>query len=102
MDAYVYKADLYCKDCIKRIKVGLLTPVLDISNESTYDSDDYPKGPYPDGGGESDSPAHCAECHIHLENPLTSDGEDYVREQVFLKKNKVTKEWKEYYSYLFN
>jgi hypothetical protein len=52
----------------------------DLEDESSYDSDEYPKGPYPNGGGESDSPQHCADCREFLENPLTSDGYDYVRE----------------------
>lgn len=52
----------------------------DISDESSYDSDEWPKGPYPDGGGEADTPQHCAGCHEFLENPLTSDGYEYVRE----------------------
>lgn len=48
-------------------------------DEATYDSGDFPKGPFPDGGGESDSPTHCDHCGVFLENPLTSDGVDYVR-----------------------
>lgn len=59
----------------KRSKV--LTP--DTQDESTYDSGEYPKGPYGDGGGESDSPQHCGACHEFLENSLTSDGAEYVR-----------------------
>lgn len=31
-----------------------------------------------DGGGEADTPQHCANCGVPLENPLTSDGVHYV------------------------
>jgi len=56
MDAYVYCADLYCEECASfiRASVGRLN--------DTGDSEDYPQGPYEDGGGESDSPQHCYEC----------------------------------------
>lgn len=51
----------------------------DLSDESTFDSDDWPKGPYSDGGGgESDSPCHCDACGAFLWNPLTPDGAAYV------------------------
>lgn len=53
---------------------------VDSSDESSYDSDEFPKGPYLDGGGESDTPQHCGACHEFLENPLTDDGLEYVRE----------------------
>ena len=52
---------------------------FDPSNEHTWDSDDYPKGPYADGGGEADSPQFCAHCNAFLRNPLTADGLEYVR-----------------------
>lgn len=42
------------------------------------DTDTFPAGPTAEGGGESDSPAHCAECHLFLENPLARDGIEYV------------------------
>ena len=59
MDVYIYQADIYCEDCGKAIcedlaKKGGIPEDLDC-----YDSDEYPKGPYSDGGGEADSPQHC-------------------------------------------
>lgn len=62
MKVYIYAADIYCKDCGEAIcdrldKEGKAPP--DHFTESMYDSDEYPKGPYPDGGGKSDSPQHC-------------------------------------------
>ena len=70
MNAYVYRAALYCPDCAPR-----RTPDCD-------DSEHCPQGPYPDGAGEADSPQHCDSCNVFLENPLTSDGVEYVREQI--------------------
>jgi len=112
MDAYIYNAALWCPDCTRTIKKEL-KKTGDVpenpDDESSYDSDDYPKGPYSDGGGEADNPQHCDGCQVFLENPLTSDGEEYVREAVARdhenrkkgkRANPVTGEWKEYYDYL--
>jgi hypothetical protein len=76
MDAYIYRASLYCTDCAEDIQ-ALLT-----IDEGCDDSDTYPQGPYPNGGGEADFPQHCDNCGVHLENPLTNDGYTYVREAV--------------------
>lgn len=96
MDAYVYQASLWCSDCIRDMLLErddlmlnnegkgtkeLLEQVMAIygyHNESDYDSDDLPKGPYVDGGGEADTPQHCDGCSAFLENPLTQDGMNYV------------------------
>lgn len=79
MDVYVYQAALWCEECTSEICLEINLPQgADIENESSWDSDDYPKGPYNDGGGEADCPQHCDSCHIFLENPLTGDGVAYV------------------------
>jgi hypothetical protein len=83
MDAFIYQADLYCEDCAVAIMARLTEEgkrPADPFNEHTYDSDNYPKGPYPDGGGEADYFAHCAECREFLCNPLTSEGVRHVTE----------------------
>lgn len=79
MDAYVYQAALYCEDCGLAIRKRICEAGRQPANrdESTYDSDDYPKGPYPDGGGESDTPEHCNGCGVFLGNPLTQEGYRY-------------------------
>ena len=81
MNAFIYCADLFCPDCANAIKRDLdkqgKTP-----DGPDFDSDDYPQGPYSDGGGESDSPCHCGACGEPLENPLTSDGVNYVLETI--------------------
>jgi hypothetical protein len=108
MNVYLYKASLYCAPCGQAIKNALddsgQAPA-DPSNEYTFDSDDYPKGPYPDGGGESDSPQHCDACGVFLNNPLTQDGELYVIEAVSERPRAAWSaalvDWFEAYHYLF-
>ena len=112
MDAYIYRAAIYCEHCAQEI-------IIELEEEAAYgkpikhygDSEWYPQGPYMQGGGEADSPQHCDQCRMFLENPLTSDGEKYVREIVGdyqmrrahdCGKNEVIENWKEYYSMLWN
>ena len=40
----------------------------------TGDTGDFPQGPFPDGGGEADSPQHCGKCGEFLKNALTDYG----------------------------
>ena len=98
MQAYIYNADIYCSDCkkaiIKRLKNDGVEP-------TEFDSETWPQGPYENGGGEADSPNHCGGCHIFMENPLTSDGVDYVKHWVNqTPKSEVTKQWEEFYDYI--
>lgn len=104
MDAYIYQADIYCEECALRMREGcrLATPGV----EESGDSEDYPQGPYYDGGGEADSPQHCGSCRVFLENPLTGDGYDYVKEALQEQFNKfdaiksdVLAEWFNYYNF---
>ena len=76
--AYVYNAALICKSCGER-RIKRLTD-SGIANDG--DSDRFPQGPYSDGGGESDTPQHCGNCGVFLENFLTSDGVEYVTQAV--------------------
>lgn len=83
MKVYVYKAALLCEDCGEATRFDLASQgkaPADPSDESRYDSDDFPKGPYPNGGGEADHPQHCDGCNLFLENPLTDEGDSWVRE----------------------
>lgn len=85
MRVYIYQSALLCEDCgdAKRAALDPNRPAhIDPDNESSYDSGEYPKGPYGDGGGEADSPQHCDHCGVFLQNPLTDDGREYVRERV--------------------
>lgn len=98
MDSYIYKAALYCADCGEAIREQIRAKgraPADPSNEPSYDSNDYPKGPFPNGGGEASRPHHCdnvGRClnaivlpsgrliGAWLENPLTADGLRYIRD----------------------
>lgn len=85
MEAYIYQADLICADCGEKVRKDLRATgkgPLDEDDEYTYASDEYPTGPFDDGGGEADCPQHCGRCGVFLENPLTLDGEDYTRDAV--------------------
>ena len=83
MYVYMYNAALYCEACGVQIredltKVGKAPEEPD--DESSYDSDEFPKGPFPEG--EADSPQHCDGCGEFLENDLTSEGTAYVRRMI--------------------
>lgn len=81
MKVFVYQASLYCFDCGQEIRKELDRAGKrpeNVEDETTYDSGDYPKGPYGNGGGEADYPHHCDDCKVFLENPLTDDGYQYV------------------------
>jgi len=46
MDVYIFQADILCKECGENIKKVLPAPVNYIfGDESSYDSDQWPKGP---------------------------------------------------------
>lgn len=91
MDAYIYNAALYCRDCVDKVRRD-----LDGIQADTGDSDDYPQGPYADGGGESDTPEHCDGCGEFMMNPLTGEGRAYVLELV--RAGEAPEEWRAYYT----
>lgn len=75
MDVYMFQADLWCDDCAEKYMRENEPPEgADLEDEYSYESDDWPKGPCGDGGGEADGPCHCGACGIFLENPLTDTG----------------------------
>lgn len=76
MNVYAYQAALYCEDCAGDRMLAML------ARAAEEDSDDYPQGPYGNGGGEADCPQHCDACNAFLENALTTDGYRYVQEQL--------------------
>lgn len=105
MDVYMYQAAFLCADCGRKVRAVLDADgrkPADVLDEYSFDSDDYPKGPFADGGGEADCPNHCNHCGVFLENPLTPDGEKYVRDAVSADGAPLVPEWGEYYSYLFD
>jgi hypothetical protein len=86
MDAYLYQAALSCTDCARsamhQIEFDNMHDGVSSWPKSWEDSDSYPQGPYPSGGGEADCPQLCVACSVFLENPLTGDGTRYVNEQL--------------------
>jgi len=81
MLVYMYQASLYCESCGEKIRAELTAAdkvPADPSDEYSYDSGDFPKGP--ERESESDSPSHCDRCDVFLETPLTSEGEEYVKD----------------------
>lgn len=100
-DGYVLDASGHiCRE----VKYAPLTCPGDPDDEHTFDSDDYPKGPYTDGGGESDTIQTCDGCHCLLENPLTSDGQrnaiDMVLDNLDRKERHINKEfWREVFDF---
>ena len=104
MNAYAYNAELFCETCAGKAREAIIAEGLapaDSEDESSYDSDEFPKGPTERGGGEADSPQHCAGCKVFLENPLTTDGEDYVRKALAdgSGDKDVLKQWAEFYGF---
>lgn len=81
LPAFMFQADLHCENCTESIKDSLHSPA-GADDESSYDSDQYPKGPYADAGGESDSPQHCGTCGVFMGAPLTDHGLAYVAEKL--------------------
>ena len=97
--AYMYQAAWLCEECGEKARAELAAEgraPADPEDESSYDSDDFPKGPYPDGGGEADSPQHCDRCGKFLENPLTAEGYKYVREAI-REGGEGVEEWADFY-----
>lgn len=69
-DSYVFQADMWCETCAEDVRKDIEKQGKqpeDLDDESSYDSDDYPKGPYSDQ--ESDSPEHCG-AHEHCKNAI--------------------------------
>lgn len=105
MQVYIFQADIYCEDCAADIRNLLATGKRE-SDIEKEDSEHWPQGPYPNGGGEADCPQHCGACNLFLENPLTDDGYNYASEaiadQVFGEGHRGTvlilREWAKFYS----
>ena len=114
MLAYIYAADIYCEQCGEAIRERIIREGFapaDPDDQRSYDSDEFPKGPYCDGGGEADCPQHCGagqQCvnaiefddghkvGAWLENELTADGVEYVCEAI-REGGEVAELWADYY-----
>jgi hypothetical protein len=96
MDAYIFQAELWCEKCAKAVEIEIEQSGK--VPDHMGDPDQYPQGPYPQGGGEADSPQHCAGCGTFLENPLTTEGDYFVGS--LLRDDECPPEWADFYSYL--
>lgn len=93
MEVYAFQAALLCRKCGKAKLAELhRAAVID-----SGDMDQYPQGPFADGGGEADCPQHCDMCGVFLENPLTADGVRYVRACTTPPETEVERTWATFY-----
>ena len=104
-DVYMFQGSLYCEDCGRDIQDKIREEGKapeDESDEESFDSDDFPNGPFSGGGGEADSIHHCdsnetclnaielpckSKIGAWLGNDLTSEGDEWlassIRESIF-------------------
>lgn len=98
MDIYIYQGHYLCAAGGKNTRAMLHTTApTNPDDEHSFDSDDYPKGPYSNGGGKADFPKHCDSCGRFLENPLTPFGVKYVKEAHSDNPTAITEEWVKFY-----
>jgi len=112
---FIYAAACYCDKCGRAIQQDVLKTLNktaeDFEDERTFDSDEYPKGPY-DDEQESDSPEHCASgqdcldptiigdqvCGYFFGNNLTTYGVENLQEMHKNQTSEITKFWMDYYN----
>jgi hypothetical protein len=74
--AYIYQADLWCNDCAELVQEEVIADGEapdDPDDENSFDSDEFPKGPYSDND-PADSPSHCAAGEDCLNAVVLDDG----------------------------
>lgn len=108
---YIYMADCYCDGCMEKWKEEHAAhKPEDADDETTYDSDEWPKGPF--SQEESDTPQHCGngeDCvnaitlkdgtkiGAMLDSELTHAGVEYVKEEHAEGPTEVTELWIEHF-----
>lgn len=125
MDVYMFKAAMWCEDCIRNwlknkdeilirwpnwyagegdqvstedmLREYLLASGYNPDKESTWDSDKAPKGPFDSRESEADHPEHCDCCGAFLENRLTTDGYNYVYEAIQEGDGDSIETWRKFY-----
>jgi hypothetical protein len=116
--AYIYQADVWCDSCGEHIKAELdrenKTPE-DVDDESSFDSDEYPKH-YDAESEESDGPENCADGRCggfsngssygtFLQNQLTQEGYRYLKGMLDghgATLPEYAKEWADYYQFEYH
>ena len=117
--AYTYQADVWCDKCAAHIMAELERAgnvPEDTEDETSFDSDDYPKRYWPDSE-EADSPQNCASGNCggfdtktgaygtFLENGLTSDGYQYLKSMLDGHGKTLpefAQEWADYYRFTYH
>jgi hypothetical protein len=115
MNVFMYSAALFCEDCGRAIRERITAEgkaPADPADEYSYDSDEFPKGPFGNGGGEADCVQHCdsgEDClnaielgdgwkiGAWLENDLTAEGARHVAEAV-AEGGEVAELWAQWYA----
>ena len=110
---YLYHGYALCEACGEAVRRELQARGLGPIPPGRDDSDSYPQGPYT--SSEADAPAHCGRGRgcldpveidtphgverlgAFLGNPLTSAGEEYVREQVAMERPVALQVWGPFY-----
>ena len=72
MNVYIDNNNFYCENCKDEVRNKLIE----------IGSSEVIRGPYPDGGGETDYPNHCVICGIAFRNKLTPHGVNCVIESL--------------------
>jgi len=118
--AYTYQADVWCDKCAAHI-IGELqrngTAPSDTEDETSFDSDDYPKRYWPDSE-EADGPQNCASGNCgggpsdgfgaygtFLENGLTTDGYEYLKSMLDGHGKTLpafAQEWADFYQFTYH
>lgn len=102
-ECFIYKDKFYCLICCLKIQKEIDWIPDNVNDFSSYGNDEYPHGPFVNGGGPADGPRHCRGCSAHLKNPLTELGQKAVENTVELyyktgEGDKVKIEiWREFY-----
>ena len=111
--AYTYQADVWCTSCGQAIIAGLeilRTVPENPEDESSFDSDEYPKH-YDPENEESDGPENCAdgncagEYGTFLENRLTQEGYRYLKSMLDghgATLPEFAKEWADFYQFEYH
>jgi hypothetical protein len=116
--AYIYQADVWCDACGDHIKADLEREKKapeDTEDESSFDSDEYPKH-YDAENEESDGPENCSDGHCggfangssygtFLENQLTQEGYRYLKGMLDghgATLPEFAKEWAEFYQFEYH
>jgi hypothetical protein len=94
MNVYQFQAEILCEVCAEFYMNTHDKPA------QADDSDEWPQGPYTSGGGEANFPCHCGACQDFLGNPLTSDGLNWLTDELNNGEpvTGVRKEWQQFYN----